>query len=177
MRLVDALWAYRTAFKTPLGMSPYQFVFGKPCLLPMEPEHRAYWAIKSFNFDIGEAGKLRKYQLTELEELRNDAYEKSRIYKTKMKAFHDKNILRKTFRPNDRVFLYDSRLHKHPGKLRLRWTGPFIVKNVFPNGAVEIEDTRDSRVFNVNGQHLKILRDRQDPEVEDIPLMDPVYSP
>lgn len=122
-----------------------------------------------------EAGKLRKFQLTELKELRNDAYKNSRIYKAKLKVFHDKNILRKTFKHNDRVFLYDSRLHKHPRKLWFRWTDSFVVKNVFVNRTVEIEDPKDGWIFKVNGQPLKVLIDRQVPEVEDIPLVDLVY--
>ena len=103
---------------TVLGMSPYKTVFEKACHLPVESEHRALWAIKQLNFDLSKAGELRKLQISELEEIRNEAYENARITKSRTKLFHDQIITRKNFVPRDMVLLYNSRLHIFAGKLK-----------------------------------------------------------
>nr|GEZ36262.1 reverse transcriptase domain-containing protein [Tanacetum cinerariifolium] len=96
-KLNDALWDFRTVFKTPIGCTPYKLVYEKACHLPIELEHKAYWALKHANYDLLTAGDHRKVQLNELNKLRNQAYENSLIYKEKTKRIHDSKI-------KDRVF-------------------------------------------------------------------------
>ena len=124
-KLPEALWAYWTAYKTPIGMTPYQLVYDKTCHFPVEIEFMSYWAIKRWNMDLQSAGIKRQIQLAELDEWREKAYHSSKIYKERTKRWHDKRIKIKQFKAGDKVLLFNShiRLFGH-GKLRSKWEGP-----------------------------------------------------
>jgi len=120
IKLDEALWVYRKTFKTLTALSPFQLIYGKVCHLPMEMEHRAFWTLKWLNFNAKASAKKRKIQLSELEEMRLNAIQSSRLYKECVKAYHDKKLLKRSFEPGQLAPLFNSKLRLFPGKLKSR---------------------------------------------------------
>ncbi|CAM8962281.1 unnamed protein product [Rhodiola kirilowii] len=100
-------------------------------------------------------GEKRLLQLNELDEIRLDSYESSKIYKEKTRRWHDKLILKKQFSVGDKVLLFNSRYKLFPGKFKSRWFGPYIIHRVFDDGHLELVDNQGN-VFKANGQRVKI---------------------
>jgi len=97
IKLDEALWAYKITFKPPTALSPFQLIYGKACHLPVEMEHKTFWALKWLNFNSKAFAEKRKIQLSKLEEMRLNAYQSSRLYKEWVKAYHDKKLLKRSF--------------------------------------------------------------------------------
>ncbi|GJU62362.1 reverse transcriptase domain-containing protein [Tanacetum coccineum] len=134
-KLNDALWAFRTAYKTPTGTTPYKLIYGKNCHLPFKIEHRAYWALKNCNLDLIAAGEKWMFQLHELDKLRHQAYENSRLYKARTKVWHDRKLkMRKEFKHGNKVLLFHSKYKFKQPKLRSHWLGPYVMKHEYPSG-------------------------------------------
>ena len=125
------------------------------CQLPLELEHKVYWALKQLNWDIHVVAEQRKLQLCERDELQLFSYENEKINKERTKQWHDKHIQQRSLIPGQLVLLHNSRLRLFLGKLKSRWTRPFKMIIIYLNGAVDLLDEKTSHEFKVNGHRVK----------------------
>ncbi|XP_015086913.1 uncharacterized protein LOC107030018 [Solanum pennellii] len=135
-------------------MSPYQHVYGKTFHLPVELENKVVLAMKKLKMDWNEAEEQRLNGLNEFDEFPLKSYESLALYKEKMKKYHDQKIKRREFEVGDLVLLFNSRLRLFSGKIKYKWTGPFLITHVFPHGVVELYNKKGAR-FKVNGKESK----------------------
>jgi hypothetical protein len=158
-----------------MGMSPYKMVYRKVCHLPLELEHKAFLAVRELNRDFKLAGKKRLLDLSSLDEWRNEAYENARLFKEKVKQWHDKRILKREFHVGEKVLLYRSYLRFFVGKLLSKWEGPFVIVEVYHLGAIKIASLKDDTTQVVNGQRLKhyISGDSYNEDVDIIEMVSP----
>ena len=156
-KLFAALWAYCIAYKVTTNATPFQLVYGQEAILPIELEVPSLRIAVEYQLGDTESLQFRLFQLEKLDEIRAQALLTMETTQKWRKSYYDSKLKLKTFKPNDLVLLYDSRFQHFPGKLQVRWHGPYRVLECFPNGSVQLADFASTQFLtHINGNRLKL---------------------
>eukprot|EP00253_Pinus_taeda_P029756 PITA_29756 len=158
-RLPEALWAYRTTWRSTTGYSPYQLVFGKQPIFPIEFKIQTLRIAQEVGLDLSEAQINRLHQINELDKIRLSALQNTTLIQQQRARWHDSLIKNKVFHEGDWALLYDSRFQHFPGKLQTRWLGPYEIQKVHDNGTLTLITIEGSGYsFKVNGHRVRLYR-------------------
>lgn len=158
-KMVEALWAYRTTYRTPTKSTPYSLVFGTEAILPIEVQFPSLRTLAHEGISSEHGAHLRLEELSALEEKRILAQQELELYKARMIQAHDKLVRPRTFRVGDLVLVLRRPIISHckiGGKFEPTWEGPFVIHTVYQGGSYKLIDHEGkSPMLPINGRFLK----------------------
>ena len=157
-RIPESLWAYRTTWHNTTGFSPYDLVYGKSVVFPIEFEINTLKTATEVNLDVTEAQKRRLNKLNKLDENQLAAVDQTLLIQQQRSNWHNQFIKKKVLCEGDWALLYNSRFKRDfKGKLRTRWLGPYLVDRVFDKGTVCLVTIVENHApLFANGHRLRL---------------------
>ena len=156
-KLQEALWAYIITYKNSIGFTPYQLVYGKQVLLPIEFQIHTFKLAANLGIDLSEAQKERIMQLNQLDQMRQASIEHNILIQQQRVHWLDKFVKKKQLKVGDWALLFDSKFKNFKAKFTTHWLGPYEVAWVYDNGSVKIQTIDgEASSFTVNGHRLKL---------------------
>ncbi|KAI0494874.1 hypothetical protein KFK09_025020 [Dendrobium nobile] len=158
-KLPEALWAYRTTYRTPTQCTPYALAFGVEAVLPLEVELPSLRVAVSHNLSREDNARLRLEELDGLEELRLQAHQNLKLYQARMAQAHDRLVRPRAFQVGELVLVLRRPIisrRRRGGKFEPIWEGPFVVEQVYEGGSYLLVDANGVHPMPViNGQYLR----------------------
>ncbi|XP_057790567.1 LOW QUALITY PROTEIN: uncharacterized protein LOC131007657 [Salvia miltiorrhiza] len=157
-RIGEALWAYRTTYRTPTQATPYSLVYGVEAVIPLEQQIPSLRMAIQEGLTEEENARLRLEELEALDEKRLEAQQKLECYQARLSKSFNKTVRVRSFQVGDLVLAVRRPIvvtHRVGNKFVSRWDGPYVVKEVYTNGAYRLLSDDNVRVGPINGKFLK----------------------